>query len=284
MYSGVAINPRPSRRETEKIEKNLIDQEYINFFSHFTKDQLKSFHFFEDIPGLTPRNAFHIRKSGDKNNQCFDSVYFKELCLYDLNDEKGRKLKNESKAGRKKMTRKQLRQIQINSAIEKRYFSKQNIKSVVESSSVNQTRLASQKSTLSDKMWLYLEVNKLAKADEQVKKSEDDLTADFMKYLSENKNDVAKWLEFIDYQSTRRNIDNKEAQASPSALYERKKSIFERAIQENPNSFRLKVEMVKFKAQSVEHIDAYNAFEAIERDFYMLLSSESIKLNVKKVF
>lgn len=107
-----------------------------------------------------------------------------------------------------------------------------------------------------------------------------DRTSDYMKYLDENKTDVAKWLEFIDYQS---HVAQKSGSASQTGVYEKKKSIFERAIQENPSSFRLKIELAKLKAESFEFAKSYNAFEAIEREFYMLLSSESIKLNVKKV-
>lgn len=106
-----------------------------------------------------------------------------------------------------------------------------------------------------------------------------DHTSDYMKYLSENKSDVAKWLEFIGYQSQLA----AKLGGGASALYEKKKSIFEKAIQENPSSFRLKIELVKLKADSIEFDNVYNAFETIEREFYMLLSNESIKLNVKKV-
>lgn len=284
MQNTVVVNPLPRRRETEKLEKILVDQDYQQFFSRFTKDQIKNFHFFDDIPGLTNRNAFHLQKNGDKNNQCFDSFHFKELCKYDLRGaDQNSALKNASKTGRKTMTRKQLRRIQIEHSKDKRYFSllsKQNDGSTIQSS---ETKSNQQTNTLSDKMWLYLQVSKLSKDVENENEAANNRTADYMKYLNENKNDVFKWLEFIEYQSTSLASD-KNTKVSSSALYERKKSIFERAIQENPTSFRLKFELIKLKAQSVEVIDAYNAFETIEREFYMLLSTESIKLNVKKVF
>jgi lipopolysaccharide biosynthesis regulator YciM len=101
-----------------------------------------------------------------------------------------------------------------------------------------------------------------------------------MKYLNENKTDVSKWLEFINYQT---HLASKLSGGMMNALYEKKKSIFEKAIQENPTSFRLKIELVKLKANSIEYDNLYNAFETVEREFYMLLSTESIKLNVKKV-
>lgn len=267
------INPKPRRRETEKLEKQLVDAEYTEFFSRFSKDDLKSFAFFDDIPGLTARNAFRLQKSGDKNNQCFDSVYFKQLSKYNLKDRDSNKPTTQS-SKKPPLTRKQLRRMQINTAREKRYFVQLG-KITNDDETKPNLKL---NSTLSDKMWLYLEMNKTSSSNLNIE-SNVDRTGDFMKYLNENKSDEAKWLEFVDYQA----ILAKKQSLNPSALFEKKKAIFERAIQENSASFRLKIELVKLKANSIEFTGIYNAFETIEREFYMLLSSESLKLNVKKV-
>ena len=267
------INPKPRRRETEKLEKQLVDAEYTEFFSRFSKDDLKSFAFFDDIPGLTNRNAFRLQKSGDKNNQCFDSVYFKQLSKYNLKDRNTTKPTTQS-SKKPPLTRKQLRRMQINTAREKRYFVQ-----LGKITNDDETRPNLKlNSTLSDKMWLYLEMNKTSSSSLNIE-SNVDRTGDFMKYLNENKSDEAKWLEFVDYQA----ILAKKQSLNPSALFEKKKAIFERAIQENSASFRLKIELVKLKANSIEFTGIYNAFETIDREFYMLLSSESLKLNVKKV-
>jgi hypothetical protein len=63
---------------------------------------------------------------------------------------------------KKSMTRKELRRKQINAAREKRYFVR--VYAFKEQSEKVEKRVqAPLQSTLSDKMWLYLEVNKLVK-------------------------------------------------------------------------------------------------------------------------
>lgn len=105
-----------------------------------------------------------------------------------------------------------------------------------------------------------------------------DLTADFMKHLDENKNDVDKWLEFLDYQSTRT-----ESGVSPASLYEKKQAILDRALDYNPDSFRLKIESVKLKAASVELLNIYNSVEVIENEFLSLLADESFRLTASQL-
>lgn len=152
---------RQKRRETERLEKLLVDDEYEEFFAQFSKDQLKNFHFFDDIPGLGHRNAFRLQKSGDKNNQCFDTVYFKLMPKYDLLGDGGAKALISSKPKTKKtLTRKELRRRQLNAAREKRYFVRVHHEL---SEKLEKPIKEPLRSTMSDKMWLYLEANKLLK-------------------------------------------------------------------------------------------------------------------------
>lgn len=281
MHSST-FQPTQTITYAEKLEKKLLDDEYKQFFSQFTKDQLKNFNFYDDIPGLTSRNAFRLQKIGDKNNQCFDSVHFKQLCKYYFKpsgDEKTiTSVTNLTKGA--KMTKKQLRRMQINTAHQKRYFYQMHqMAAINRDDTISKKEHLTQQCTLSNKMWLYLEITK--SLEDSNKSANIDRTGDFMKYLSENKSDVVKWLEFIDYQSQL--THNKSEILSPAGLYERKVGIFEKAIKENPNSFRLKIELTKLKSNNIEFTNIYNAFETIEREFYMLLGAESIKLNVNKV-
>ena len=71
-------------------------------------------------------------------------------------------------------------------------------------------------------------------------------------------------MEFINYQSDAKNIQQ----------YERKVSIFEKAIQENQESFRLRMELLKYKADLYEIVGV--SFEDIENEFLsMILFKES---------
>ena len=67
--------------------------------------------------------------------------------------------------------------------------------------------------------------------------------------------------------------------------FERKMSIFERALSLNPNSFRLKLERIKLKANSLEmlNIDMYNSLDLIRNEFTSLLASESSHLMEMKL-
>lgn len=83
-----------------------------------------------------------------------------------------------------------------------------------------------------------------------------------MAHLQLNPTDVSKWLEFINY-------DILEMSTLTTAYYERRISIFERAIHYNPQNFRLKLELVKFKADSAEIIGI--PLTTIETDFLSLI-------------
>ena len=274
-----AFEPTQTSAIVDRIRNKLIDNEYKHFFSQFTKDQLKNFTFFEDIPGLGYRNAFRLQKTGDQNNLSSDSVHFKQLSKYNINNYE--KITFQATMSNKKLNPKQRRRLLINNHKKKRYYIKmQKINSINQKATENNKQKP--QNTLSNKMWLYLEKNKTS-IDENVNdcRSESiDRTGDFMKYLSENKGDLAKWLEFVEYQTE---LAHKLKNLSRTGLYERKVGIFEKAIKENPNSFRLKIELVKLKATNIELTNVYNAFETIERQFYMLLGTESIRLSVNTV-
>jgi hypothetical protein len=277
--SSTSIHSSDSSLMEEEKEPNVIDllcdKTYIEFFSRFTTDEIKKSYFFDDFQGLTYRNAFRIDRKGDKNNLCFDSLHFKQLAKYKTPFEAGmissnNKTSKQTLKSKKKLTRKQLRRYIINELKQKRYFVQvEKFKSdIVQKESKTQlTKNIS--STLSDKMWLYLEMKKEFNADRDQKSM--DKTGDYMKYLTENKNDIQKWLEFIDYQSHSTN----EKQLNQLVVYERKLSIFEKAIKENPTSFRLRIELIKLKANSIEIIESVNAVEKVEADYLALLFSES---------
>ncbi len=91
-----------------------------------------------------------------------------------------------------------------------------------------------------------------------------DRRAEFMSHLQSNPNDIPKWLEFIDTE-TSENTD----QQLTSAFYERLVSIYDRAIQNNPHSFRLKLDLLKFKTKSAEIIDLPLA--SLETEFLALI-------------
>ena len=111
--------------------------------------------------------------------------------------------------------------------------------------------------------------------DEECRDIKSDKTSDYMKYLHEQPTDVDKWLEFIESQSKVGPGENL------SVYYERTLAIYARALVENPASFRLKIELVKFKATSLELDSEYNASDRIEKDFFDLLFAESAFLSVK---
>ena len=139
----------------------------------------------------------------------------------------------------KKLNRTQIRNLIIKDLKQKRYFF--NINNIKSDTDIQFKQKEPQKlnSTLSDKMWIYLQMKKNLDINNE---NTVDKTADYMKYLNENKTDIKKWLEFINYQS---NINlNAENQ---TAYHERKISIFEKAIKENPASFRLRIELFKIQ-------------------------------------
>lgn len=80
-----------------------------------------------------------------------------------------------------------------------------------------------------------------------------------MKYLQENPKNIDKWLEFIRSEMADETVGS----------YERKFSIFEKAIKENPESFRLKIELLKFKIKSYEIVGI--KLNDIEADFLSLI-------------
>lgn len=254
-------NKHLSEISTKKIENLLCDDEYCTFFSQFSNDEIKKFYFYDQISQLKPRNAFKIDKKGDPNNLSSDQTYFKYRPKYYLPFESQHKLNQMSKKHKRKEIIKKLNQ--------KRYFIRANLikpEDVVSKSAKNLSQ-----STLTNKMWLYLEM----KNDIEDLESNVDLTPDFMKHLNENKHDIDKWFEFIEYQDKAVNLKiSAQIKNLSKILFERKMSIFERAISENPQNFRLKIEYLKLKAGSIEMITDYNSIDLIENEFYTLLESE----------
>lgn len=103
------------------------------------------------------------------------------------------------------------------------------------------------------------------------KDNQDDKTSYYMKYLDENKKDINVWLEFIEYQ-TRKQKDQEVG--STLGQYERKMAIFKKAITENPDSYRLRIEYIKFKARSIETTSMYNWIDVIEREYQSLINEK----------
>ncbi len=195
-----------------QLENCLCDTNYTLFFNKFSRDQIKSFHFYDDIVGLEPRNAFKLDKKGDKNNVCFDQVHFKQLCKYFV-PRSGRPgdyqpvTRSNKGVAAKRLTKKQLWKKQLKEAAEKRYFVRVNkiLPDDERRKSVETRKEDLTQSALSNKMWLYLEMkSELEREYEAESQTNVDKTSDFMKYLDENKGDISKWLEFIDYQSSLR--------------------------------------------------------------------------------
>jgi hypothetical protein len=268
------------REINAQLEAKLIDKDYESFFDKFTKDDLKKMIFYEDVPNLMHRNAFKLDKKGDKNNLSFDSVYFKLSPKYNitLNDIFDKLLKQKSSNKKKKqLTRKELRRQIILHAKEKRYFTQLkriNIEKEAESTKINKTS----SSTISDRLWLYLEMKKELKTENN--DQEDLKTKDYMKYLDLNKNDIDKWLEFINYQeSLSFNLDK------ALSLYDKKQAIFDRALEHNPKNFRLRLEQLKLKSSNIEmlEINIYNSLDLIESEFLTLIAEESFNLNSIKL-
>ncbi len=128
----------------------LIDKDYLKFFASFTKtDEVKKARFFEDLPGLTYRNAFRLDKIGDRNNMSFNSVYTKFVSKYD-EPKRGlhsQLLKDKNVSGRKVI------RLQVSKLKKQRFF---NLKLASEENIVKS--MAQVNSTLSDKMLMYLEI------------------------------------------------------------------------------------------------------------------------------
>jgi hypothetical protein len=271
--SHPAAHPLMISEINKRLLNSLFDSQYKAYFDRFSKEQLKSFVFYEDLPGLVPRNAFKLNTTGDKNNICFESAHYKIVPKYNVAYDPF--YKSTTATTKKKLTRKQLRRQILNQTREKRYFVQvKNMKPSEESKNKRPVSDLAQ-STLSNRMWLYLEMkNELDSIESDSQKA--DLTSDYVKYLDENKNDVARWLEFINYQSKL---------YSGLYLFERKQSIFDRAMKENPSNFRLKIENVKLRANSIEmlNINFYNSADLIESEFLGLLASESFRLTEIKL-
>jgi hypothetical protein len=262
----------------EFLQKLLCDKEYLSYFSTLSNDQLKSSNFIEELPGIVLRNAFRINKKGDKNNICFDSAYFKQVPKYNLPKDSfsvqfSRKLKILNKKKRREIIRESKRN---------RYFLQLDKIRASHEEAYKQpsAKLDLTQSTLSNKLWLYLEMKReLDEGDHFDEQLIRDKATDYMKYLNENKNDVRKWLEFIEFQKTHRHLD--ENIESPSIItssfpiYERILAIYERAIKENPNDFRLRIEKIKYQADSIEMNTAFDSAEQIEKEFMSLLIKQS---------
>ena len=82
---------------------------------------------------------------------------------------------------------------------------------------------------------------------------------EIIKYLQDNPKDVSKWLEFINCQNS----------IKTNQQYERKSSIFEKAIKENQRNFRLRIELLKYKADLYEIVGI--PLEDIENDFLSMI-------------
>jgi hypothetical protein len=292
------------------LEKLICDEKYNSYISKLTRDQLKSANFFEDLPNLEIRNAFKIDKKGDKNNICFDTLHFKNLCKYNVPYFKDASLdillkpSAKSNQNKTKLSKRQLRKKQLLEAQEKRYYSKltksqhflTNEKTEIKQKVDTKKEDLSQ-SALSNKMWLYLEMkNELEKEYELNESNKVDKTSDFIKYLDEHKNDIIKWLEFIDYQTNlfnqqkfhaetqqhnENNMKEELKNQSLTVIFDKKIAIFDKAITENPRNFRLKMEKLKYKSSSFEIISSYNALETIENEFIELLIDQSTNIRPK---
>ncbi|RNA02640.1 NRDE2 -like protein [Brachionus plicatilis] len=247
---------------SRKLEKILFDDEYQKFFSQFSKDEIKKFNFYDQIPQLKPRNAFRLDKKGDPNNLSSEQTYFKFRPKY-----------NEPFDGRNKSTRiskKRLRREMIKKLNQKRYFVRANF--IKPEDVVCKSAKSLSESTLTNKMWVYLEM----KNDLEEQESNIDLTSDYMKHLNENRHDIDKWLEFIEYQDKALNLRlSGQIKNMSSILFERKKSIFERAISENPLNFHLRMEYLKLRAGSIEMMTQYDSVDLMENEFYALLEFEA---------
>lgn len=261
-----------SENSSKKLENLLFDEEYCDFFSKFSKDQIKKFYFYDQIPQLKARNAFRIDKKGDPNNLSSEQTYFKYRPKYNEPYERQDRPK--------KVSKNRLRREMIKKLNQKRYYVRANLIKPEDVEIKSAKNLS--ESTLTNKMWVYLEM----KNDFDDIESNIDLTPDFMKHLNENKHDIDKWFEFIDYQDKAVNLRlSGQTKNFSGILFERKKSIYERAISENPQNFRLRIEYLKLKAKSIEMMTQYDSVDLIENEFYALLEQEAkYDMNWKNLF
>ena len=264
------------------LEKCLCDEEYKSYFLQFNNNELKKKFFYEDFINLKARNSFKIDKKGEPDNICFDSVHFKQLCKYKIPFSTNNNKKNQ------KLSKKKLRRELIQREKEKRYFSKKQqivaISKNIEKKINNENKFNLLKhDSLSNKLWLYLQIKNEFKDENDIESNDENklITSDYVKYLSENKHDIEKWLEFINYNKFKfnNNFDEKKNINQINLIeYNRKLGIFERAIKENNENFRLKIEFLKLKASSIELANEHNAIELIEKEFLKLLLTESFSL------
>jgi hypothetical protein len=288
-----------SKEANRKLESNLCDLEYKDYFAKFNSERLKKCVFIEDFGDIAPRNAFKLDKKGDKNNACFDTAFHKLVPKYNLPITHKIPILLRTK-GFKQQSRKHQRRLLIKQAKENRYYNKITKADLENSSQVKIEKSALStvvnESTISNNIWLYLQIkNETLSKDDQG--SFVDRTSDYMKYLHENKKDIAKWLEFIEYQSRAQHfsLDKSSSMESTSgaqgeslefstmSMYQRKCSIFERAIKENPDSFRLKLELLKYKASSIEITNLIDSIDKLETEFFSLLVDESVRANRNKL-
>jgi hypothetical protein len=271
-------SPETKKIKYETTHLKLIDHDYQTYFARFTKDQLKSFLFQEDFlahGGIHARNAFKLDTRGDRNNLCFDQVYYKQLCKYSIPfffDQKPEDIlsKQVKTTTGKKMTRKQLRRKILTDARQKRYFAQKCPDDTLSSSSKPPPPPPAA-DTLSNKMWLYLEMKKYF--EKEMTQAPPPPSIDYIKYLHENAHDIDKWLAFISSQQQHGGADS----------YERVLSIYERGIQENPTSFRLKLEYIKYKSHCIElNTVEFDAGAKIERDYVELMFVEAAFLSKNK--
>lgn len=256
---------RKKNERHEIFDKNFYvirDPDYLRAFEGMTKELLLKAVFLEDIPNMTWKYAYRIDKHADRNNLCFDSNYFKVVPKYYVPFED----KDSEKSAKQK------RKEQIEASRKYRYF-----RSIEQTKDVDIEKLNIKlfNSRLSKNLKLYLEL----KRNEEV--AFVDVAGDFNKYFNEHPKDIDKWLEFIDYQdilASKRNFDQ-----TKMTLYDRKISIFERALRENQNSFRLKFEFIKFKTQNYL-LNELSSFEKVENEYLKLIEDELKQNNLKNIF
>jgi hypothetical protein len=211
-------------------DSRLFDAEYKQIFSQIPKDKLGRAVFLEDIPSLSFKYAYRIDKRADLNNLCFDTLYHKHVSSYKQPPLPGAEPSDAVKKKRKEF----LRELK-----KSRYFNQMRTQTDNNNSETTEKFLQSDlKTNASESLILFKNLVDPDRTDAFSNK-----TAVLNKSLNENPKDVDKWLELIGYQSDLKDNLNQ------SSSFDRTLSIYERAVKENPSSFKLKFELLKFKSK-----------------------------------
>ena len=242
------------------------DLDYKRFYDDIsTTVNLNKAVFFEDIPGLTFKYAYRIDKRADLNNLCFDTGYSKIVPFYRI----------PGSSNDRKMKPKQ----RIREVLKTRYFGGSRISEVPADNNdenvVNKLKFGNCR--ISENLKLYFELK-----NQQEKKTDLNLTADYNKYLNENPKDVTKWLEFIEYQDVlaasnpqplaandESSVDKRE---EDNYLYKRKLAIFEKAVEKNGDNLKLNLEFIKFKV--LNNQTGLETVQKTENEFQRLIVME----------